>query len=206
MGICYPPTVLGNRFKTAPRCERCRMLAQGCVCAIMPRLHTRTHLLVILHDDEAKKPTNTGRLAALCSDNSQVLVRGRPNEPLELDFLAGQNALVLCPDETATVIERSATPVTLVVPDGSWRQASKMPRREPRLRDLPRVKLPPLSSLLPELRRESKDNGLATFVAIAHALGILEDPAIERTLLAFYDVVTERILRARQGRLLPAAR
>jgi DTW domain-containing protein YfiP len=177
------------------------MLVQGCVCVLAPRLHTRTHLLVILHAAEAKKPTNTGRLAALCMDNSQVLVRGRQNEPIDLAFLAGRNAVVLCPDESATVVEPSADPVTLIVPDGSWRQASKMPRREPMLRDLPRIRLPALTSPAPELRRETKANGLATFVAIAHALGIIEDPAIERTLLTFYDVVAERILRARQGQL-----
>ena len=177
------------------------MLVQGCVCTLVPQLHTRTHLLVILHAAEANKPTNTGRLAALCTDNSQVLVRGRRGEPLDLSFLAGRNAVVLCPDESATVAEPMAAPVTLVVPDGSWRQASKMPRREPMLRDLPRIRLPPLVSRAPELRRETKDNGLATFVAIAHALGIIEDPAIERALLAFYDVVTERIVRARQGQL-----
>ncbi len=94
-----------------------------------------------------------------------------------------------------------AGPVTLIVPDGSWRQASKMPRREPMLRDVPRVKLPPLSPRTPELRKETKDNGLATFVAIAHALGVIEDPAIERALLTFYDIVADRILRARRGQL-----
>jgi DTW domain-containing protein len=177
------------------------MLVQGCVCALVPRLHTRTHLLVILHADEAKKPTNTGRLAALCFDNSQVLVRGLRNQPLELGFLVGQNAVVLCQDESATFVQRIEAPVTLIVPDGSWRQASKMPRREPMLRDLPRVTLPPLAAPLPPLRRETKDNGLPTFVAIAHALGIIEDPALEGALLAFYDVVAERILRARQGQL-----
>jgi DTW domain-containing protein len=177
------------------------MLVQGCVCALVPRLRTRTRLLVILHADEAKKPTNTGRLAALCCDNSQVLVRGLRNEPLELGFLAGRAAVVLCPDDSATVVQRMAAPVTLIVPDGSWRQASKMPRREPMLRDLPRVTLPPVAAPLPALRKETKDNGLPTFVAIAHALGIIEDRAIEAALLAFYDVVAERIVRARQGQL-----
>ena len=177
------------------------MLAQGCVCAIVPQLRTRTRLLVILHAAEAKKPTNTGRLAALCTDNSQVLVRGLPDAPLNLGFLAGERALVLCPDASATLVQPVAFPVTLIVPDGSWRQASKMPRREPMLRDLPRVRLPPVSARAPELRKETKDNGLATFVAIAHALGLLEDPAIERSMLAFYAVVAERILRARQGQL-----
>lgn len=190
-----------NRYKEAPRCERCHMLVQGCVCALVPQLHTRTRLLVILHAAEAKKPTNTGRLAALCTDNSQVLVRGRLNEPLELGFLAGQNAVVLCPDESATLVQPMAAPVTLIVPDGSWRQASKMPKREPLLRNLPRICLPPTLAREPELRRETKENGLATFVAIAHALGIIEDPAIARAMLAFYDVVAERILRARQGQL-----
>ncbi|MEO6603622.1 MAG: tRNA-uridine aminocarboxypropyltransferase [Polyangiaceae bacterium] len=184
-----------------PRCERCRMLVQGCLCALAPRLHTRTRLLVILSAAEAKKPTNTGRLAALCSDNSQVLVRGLPNQPLDLGFLAGQNAVVLCPDENATIVRRIAGPVTLVVPDGSWRQASKMPRREPMLRDLPRVMLPPLAALAPALRRETKDNGFATFVAVAHALGFIEDPLIEQAMLVFYDRIVQRIQSARQGQL-----
>lgn len=177
------------------------MLVQGCVCALVPRLHTRTQLLLILHAAEAKKPTNTGRLAALCTTNSQVLVRGRQDQPLDLGFLADRNAFVLCPDESASIVQPSAAPVTLIVPDGSWRQASKMPRREPMLRNLPRVRLPPLASRAPELRQETKDHGLATFVAIAHALGIIEDPTIERAMLAFYDVVADRILRARQGQL-----
>jgi len=179
------------------------MIEEGCVCGLMPRLHTRTRVLVILHAAEAKKPTNTGRLAALCSDNSQVLIRGLRNEPLDLGFLAGQNAVVLCPDESVTLVQRISAPLTLVVPDGSWRQASKMPRREPMLRDLPRVRLPRSLKLPPALRRETKDQGLATFVAIAQALGIIEDPALEQALLAFYEVVVERILRARQG--LPSA-
>lgn len=175
------------------------MLVEGCLCALMPKLHTRTRLLVILPASEAKKPTNTGRLAAYCTDNSQVLVRGRPDHPLELGFLAGQRALVLCPDEDATLAHALSEPVTLIVPDGSWRQASKMPRREPLLRDLPRVKLPPISPRGPHLRRETKVNGQATFVAVAHALGLIEDPEIERTMLAFYDLVAGRILRARRG-------
>ncbi len=177
------------------------MLVQGCVCDLIPQLHTRTHLLVILHSSEAKKPTNTGRLAALCTDNSQVLIRGRLDQPLDLGFLAGKNALVLCPDDEATVVHPIDEPVTLIVPDGSWRQAAKMPKREPLLRDLPRVKLPPVVPRAPALRHETKDNGLATFVAIAHALGIIEDPAITQTMLAFYDLVAQRILRARQGQL-----
>lgn len=177
------------------------MLEASCVCTLAPRLRPRTQLVLILHAAEAKKPTNTGRLAALCCENSRVLVRGRRDEPLGLEFLAGKNALVLCPDEGATLVVPTPEPVTLIVPDGSWRQASKMPRREPMLRDLPRIRLPPLVARSPALRRETKDDGLATFVAIAHALGVLEDPALERALLDFYDVVAERILLARRGQI-----
>ena len=42
---------------------------------MIPRLLTRTGLMLFIHREEVKKPTNTGRLAADCLVNSEVVVR-----------------------------------------------------------------------------------------------------------------------------------
>ena len=48
-----------------------------CICALLPRLATRTRVVLVVHQLEANKPTNTGLLAARCLANSTVVYRGR---------------------------------------------------------------------------------------------------------------------------------
>jgi DTW domain-containing protein len=170
-----------------------------CICSALPSLAVRTKLVVLLHAREAKKPTNTGRIAALAVTGSEVHVRGRPNEPADLSHLieAGRRVVVLFPQDGAQVLTKSAEPTTLIVPDGSWRQASKMHRREQVLAPLPCVTLPELSAPHLRVRRETKTNGLSTLAAIAHALGILEGEAIKEALLSLDRSVAERVLRSR---------
>lgn len=194
--------VIGTRSKTALRCERCHLLAELCICARVPRLLTATRLVVLLHAQEAKRPTNTGRLATLALANSELHLRGVPGAPADIRHAPERRAVVLYPDEDATILSAEwlavdPRPVTLIVPDGSWRQASKMPRREPALRDLPRVKLPPIANPKSALRREPKAEGMATLAAIAYAFGILEGPAIEAALLALLDAAVMATLRGR---------
>ena len=44
-----------------------------CICALIPRVVTRTHVVLLVHQLEANKPTSTGVLAARCLPNSQVV-------------------------------------------------------------------------------------------------------------------------------------
>ncbi|HVG58233.1 MAG TPA: DTW domain-containing protein, partial [Hyalangium sp.] len=48
----------------AGRCPRCYLPTRLCLCAQVPRLDTRTEFLVIRHNKEKEKSTNTARLAA----------------------------------------------------------------------------------------------------------------------------------------------
>ena len=56
-----------------------------CVCPLVTRIATRTRLVLVIHRVEDRKPSNTGRLAALALAGSEVLVRGdaaHPSEPI----------------------------------------------------------------------------------------------------------------------------
>jgi DTW domain-containing protein YfiP len=175
-----------------------------CICALIPRIETRTRLLLVMHRYEDRKSTNTGRLATLCLPGSETIVRGheqQPSEPLALP--PGTQPVLLFPAEDAGPIEpfaRSEKPVTLIVPDGTWRQASKARKRVPGLRDVPCVTLPPGKPSHYHLRVDAHEHGLATIEAIARALGILEGergPQVQRQLEDVLRAMVERTLWAR---------
>lgn len=177
------------------------MHASLCVCALVPRLETRTRLLLVIHRVEDRKTTNTGRLAAQCLTNSEIVVRGHvspSNPPFTWD--PSSQPLFLFPHEGAIPLAQfagSERPVTLIVPDGTWRQAAKVRNRVPGLRDVPSVWLPPGEPSTYRLRTEAREEGLATIEAIARAMGILEGDHARRTLERVFRVIVERTLWAR---------
>lgn len=174
-----------------------------CLCSLIPRIETRTHVVLVIHRFEDRKPTNTGRLATECLPNSTVLVRGHGTAPSE-PFIAkpGSAALLLFPDQDARPIDefrRMQGDVTLVVPDGNWRQASKVRKRVPGLREMPCVSLPVGPPSLYRLRSESREAGLSTIEAIARALGVLEGAEVQVALERMFLAMVERTLWARGG-------
>lgn len=189
---------MSRRDNTAQRCPGCHMHRALCVCALVPRLETRTRLALVIHRYEDRKPTNTGRIATACLPNSEVLVRGHEGQDAAVVFAEGSEPLLLFPHEDAEPLDRfvaSTRPVTLVVPDGTWRQASKMRRRVPGLSNVRCVALPasPDRPTL-RLRAEAHAHGLSTLEAIARALGVLEGPAVQTALEHLYLTIVERTL------------
>jgi DTW domain-containing protein YfiP len=174
-----------------------------CLCALIPRLETRTRLVLYIHRFEERKPTNTGLLAASCLTRSEVRFRGGPDD-LSRPFTCedGTEPLVLFPYEGATPLDRFPTngaPVTLVVPDGNWRQASKMYKRVPGLAGLRCVALPEGPRSDYRLRSEAHQDGLSTLEAIARAIGILESKDVQRAMERVLLAMVERTLWARGG-------
>jgi DTW domain-containing protein len=99
---------MGRRSNTRLRCPRCRLHQVLCLCAAIPRIDTRTRLVLVMHRFEARKTTNTGRLASECLSNSQVILRGEQGEPSQaLDLDPERLTLLLFPHPSATVL-RSA--------------------------------------------------------------------------------------------------
>ncbi|MBC8133112.1 MAG: DTW domain-containing protein, partial [Deltaproteobacteria bacterium] len=128
---------MSRRDNADARCARCRLHASLCLCPLIPCLETRTRLVLIIHRREDRKPTNTGRLATQCLPNSEVIVRGDAESHLAdvpAPWTAAAQPLLLFPAADAIPLARFASstrPVTLVVPDGTWRQASKVRHRIP---------------------------------------------------------------------------
>lgn len=170
-----------------------------CICALIPRLETRTRLLLVMHYREERKPTNSGRLAARAIVDSEIWVRG--GQDSELHALAPdptRQALLLFPSDDAQPLDTwagSTRPITLVVPDGTWRQASKVRARVPGMSDLPCVTLPTNDAPTQyRLRDETHPHGLATLEAIARAMGILEGAPVREALERVFRIMVDRSL------------
>jgi DTW domain-containing protein YfiP len=181
------------------------MLGGLCVCPLLPDppLTTRTRVVLVIHRTETAKSTNTGRIATACLANSETLVRGHEGKPSEaLGWSDAVQPLLLFPHEDATPIAQAARvldgrPVVLIVPDGTWRQASKVRRRVPGLAGVPCVSVSGEARLPHRLRAEAHAHGLSTIEAIARAMGVLEGDGVRRPLEAVYRSMAERTLWTR---------
>lgn len=184
-----------RRPANAPRCGTCRMHIGLCFCDRLPRLATTTRVVLVTHNREDRKASNTGRLAVACLEDAHIVVRGeRATAAPELPIAEGTEPLLLFPHADAEVLAKSDRPVTLIVPDGSWRQAFKVRARVPSLRGVRAVRVPPGPPSRYRLRREFYDYGLATIEAIARALDVLEGPAVRSALEEALELMVARAL------------
>lgn len=173
----------------------------------MPRIDTRTRLVLFTHRREDKKTTNTGRIALECLANSELHVRGHESDP-SAPFVSdeGRDTLLLFPDPDATPLSEfvpSGRPVTLIVPDGTWRQASKVRRRVAGLAQVQCVSLSKQGPSLYRLRSETREIGLSTLEAIARAFEFFEGADVRAALDRVFLAMVERTLWSR-GRLATA--
>lgn len=198
--------------KPGVRCDHCGLHPDACICALSPDLDTATRVVIFMHCKEKRLSTSTARLARKALRRCEIRLHGEKDLATDVTGLAeeGSQALLLFPSEDArplgpALLRELLPPYTLIVPDGSWRQAARCARRLPALRGLPRVKLPPGPPSEYRLRAQPTPEALCTFEAIARALGILEGEAVRERLLAFLRLKVEGTRRRRGSAPPPPA-
>jgi len=126
-------------------------------------------------------PIGTARMATLCLPNAE-LHEGVSWDGDALDrilFHPTRPPVLLYPGEGAIDVLRDPPrgPVTLVVVDGTWWQAKKIVRENPRLQALPRYAFTPPTPSEYRIRREPEETYVSTIEALVHVLGALEGDA-----------------------------
>lgn len=206
-----PEPEMANRWRgITARCIGCRLHASLCLCAHIQPVETRTRVVVVAHAKELNKPTNTGVLLTRLLPRAEVRVRGDRLKPFTARDLLGPEVrpLLLYPGDDAVPLTPAFAaadprPVTLIVPDGNWRQARKVLFREPELAALPQVLLPEGEPTRYALRRHRRGaESLSTLEAVARALRVLEGPEIEDLLLEVFLRMVDRVLFTR-GKIDP---
>ena len=107
-------------------CPRCQRPQSHCLCPLIPRLASRTRVLILQHPDEVRHALNTARLAALGLCNAELRI-GEHFPELEAE-LSGRQVWLLFPGAAALRVEALAGQAcgeerVLIVPDGTWRKA-----------------------------------------------------------------------------------
>lgn len=189
------------------RCPRCVLHLRLCLCAVIEPLELDTRVVVLRHRREVNKPTNTGRLVGIALAAGEVRTFG--DRGMELDtsglFDPARRAVLLYPTEDSRELTREAVdtrPVTLVVPDADWRRAYKLAMHDRALDGIARVHLPAGPPSKYRLRSHKNPRFLATFEAVARALGALEGAEVQRRLERVFDMMVERTLWSR-GQITP---
>ncbi len=181
----------------AERCASCGLKLAGCICASMPRLHSRVRFVLIRHYKEAWKTSNSGRVLARCLPETRVYDwRGRGG-PWTAPELPPGSWLLFPGDEArpAAALRDIERPVVVLI-DGTWKQSRKMCRQVPGLAALPRLSLraQPLPLVL---RRRVVPGGLCTAEAAARLLIAAGEEAAGRGLLAAWQAQVRHILRSK---------
>jgi DTW domain-containing protein YfiP len=174
------------------------------MCAHAPWVATRTSLLLVVHVHDLGRTSNTVRLLTLAIRDATLVCHGvfpTPADPAS-HVPAGTTPVVLFPGRgarplTAELVASLPSPPALVVPDGNWRQASRMVKRLPLLAGAVKVALPARDFAGNALRRNRPGHRMSTYEAVAQALAILEGEAVAGPLLDFYRRATDRMLLAR---------
>ncbi len=188
-----PSETAGSERTAAPSgrvvCERCRRPRTVCYCAALPRIETKTRVVILQHPRERQVAIGTARMATLALPSAELHVGVRWGEHPALARALTDPArppILLYPGAGAKDILREPPtgPVTLVVVDGTWSQARTVVRDNPVLQALPRYAFSAPEPSQYRIRREPTDEYTSTIEALMHVLGALEgDAARFRALL-----------------------
>ena len=185
-------------------CPICAASRTLCLCDVLPRIELSTKVCLIIHHRELSRNSNTGLLAVRALVNSEMRIRGEGRETLDLkDLLTPRyRTFLFYPSNDAVELDRALvmqerTPIQLIVPDGTWRQARKIHSRHPELKLVPRVKISAPDHAIFQLRAQSRPEGMATLQAIAHGLAVIEGDSVGAQLLKLYQAKIERTLIGR---------
>lgn len=168
------------------------------MCDVVPRLATRTEVLIVRHVAEERLTSNTGRFVALALSNSRILEYGGGAE-FDDSALRGGGGVLLYASIGAQKPRPEGEVRRLIVLDGSFRQARRMYKRIDALRELPELALPPPAVVPLRLRQPPSAHGLSTLEAVAHALALLEGAELAAPLHALQAELVRRV-DAHRGR------
>ncbi|MFD2166226.1 tRNA-uridine aminocarboxypropyltransferase [Thalassotalea euphylliae] len=187
------------------RCELCQVAMQNCICHFRKQAKTDAAFLLLMHDAEVLKPSNTARLIADVVADTHCFLWSRTEINSQLSALladkkyfpvvvfpgvyAGENQTVyenFLPDNTVADL----TPLFILL-DGSWREAKKMFRKSPYLNELAILSFTGagIEADSQQYNRKAEvDNQFATAQVAARSLAAMNESNAAKHLSLWFEV------------------
>lgn len=188
-GFLKDQVYLEDELRGRKHCQDCYRPFAVCWCKHLPSppITCRTKVIVLQHPRESRRAIRTCRMLELglspgcclvfegtsfsCENSSVSSVINQPNT-----FLLYPGKGAMCLDNLCQMKDRreSSGAITLVLPDGSWREAKAILRNSPLLQTLPKVILKVGEPSEYVVRSQPALGGLSTLEAAARAIEVLE--------------------------------
>jgi DTW domain-containing protein YfiP len=195
------------RGSRAPRCARCRVIPQYCLCAWRPRVAATSAVCLIMYDVEPLKPSNTGWLIADVVPDTHAFGWARKSvDPDLLQLLDDPQwqPYIVFPGEfvepqrvVGEVIAPPGKRPLFILLDATWTEARKMFRKSPYLERFPVLSLAPEQISRYKLRRSRRDDHFCTAEVAALCLSLAGDEEAANVLDAYLDVFSAHYLAAK---------
>lgn len=179
-----------------PYCWRCRRARILCLCRHVRVVENRVEVLFLQHPNERRMPVNTARLALLSLARARLIegVSFQEHPGVHELLERGDKVGLLFPSASAKKLHEAPDALeTLVVLDGTWREARKMIHLSPVLRELPHYSFVPEKPSNYRIRKEPEEGFISTIEAVVQALRTLERaPERYGELLELFDRMVDR--------------
>lgn len=162
------------------RCNGCGLSQDWCCCSQITSFTSQLEIALLLHENEAARPTTTSRIIQQMLSNCQTYTWHRKEPPIEL--LERINApdtdtWLLFPADRPELVSRSkpfdppaSQKALIIVPDGTWKEVRKIVRKSPWLGQLPLLAFNPEQPSRYDLRRNPDSDHLCTAETVAELL------------------------------------
>ena len=187
-------------------CPVCKLYNDICICSEIKEFTLDTRISILMHIKEKRKVSNTGKIADLCLNNSQVIYKGEKNPATDIKDIISEDHinLILYPDATSELnkefVSKCDKPINLILLDGNYNQAGKMFRLEETLRKAKTVRLPLGQIRKCSLRSPLHQEQISTIEAILNALEIIGDSSANEYMEYLFNEMTLRLKKRGQGK------
>jgi len=190
-----------------PRCPVCGVHLHLCFCSGFPTFATRLRFRFVQHSQEARKPTNSARLACRILSEASIVPWSRAEPPTlppgtVLLYPSAQAETLSVPDLAELALAAEGGRVTFAIPDGTWSQAGRIASGL-RTARLPQRALPAGNSSAWTVRRSDDPERISSAQAAAAVLLLAGESQAGTSLLEALSESSRRILSMRGAKPSP---
>ena len=160
-------------------CNICRYPINTCLCNYVTPISLPINITIVQHVKEANHAKNTARLIKLCAPNVDIVNPSSVTAMKRLQTLGNAtSSAILYPNPASVGLETVKTDIaktlrSLIVIDGTWKQAYAIMQQHPWLKSLPSYHFDNAPKTKYRIRHTKVSQGLSTLEATAYALSTL---------------------------------